>query len=190
MVVSLPQSFEYKEMFLSITLGVVILSIFIYTFVLMLYLYLKQNTLLVDKANEHNIDIKDIKELLEKDPTSGVFNEIIFEDLVENEIDRAERYSQSFALVAFKTNIDKIKDIQTQLMRKSDYFGKLNSQYYVVLLTHTSLDEAFVFSENLKEYLLDDKVTIANYMIGDTKEILYYKLFHGLKKNKSLDIEL
>ena len=57
-------------------------------------------------------------------------------------------------------------------------------------MTHTSLDEALIFSEKLKKYIPDNKITIAQYMPGDTKEILYDKLFNGLKNNKSLDIEL
>lgn len=190
MVVSLSESFEYKEIFLAITLGVVILSIFIYTFVLMLYLFVKKETLLVDKAHEHHMYINDIKELVEKDPKSGAFNEIIFEDLVENEIARAQRYSQNFALVAFKTDSNTAKKINRELLRKSDYFGKLNSQYYAILLTHTSLDEAFILSEKLKKHISEKKVTIAQYMLGDTREVLYDKLFNGFDKHKSIDIEL
>ena len=193
MVVSLSNSFEYKEMFLAITLGVVILSIFIYTFVLMLYLYIKKDTLLVDKAHEHHMYIKDIKELVEKDAQSGAYNEIIFEDLVENEIYRAQRYSQSFTLIAFgalNEHSSILKKINTKFIRKSDYFGKLNSQYYAILLTHTSLDEAFILSEKLQKYMPNKKITIAQYMLGDTKEILYDKLFNGFKKHKKLDIEL
>jgi len=190
MVVSLSDSFEYKEMFLAITLGVVILSIFIYTFVLMLYLFLKKDILLVDKAQEHHMYINDIKELVEKDAKSGAFNEILFEDLVETEIHRAQRYSQSFALVAFKTNSNTLKKMRSKFLRRGDYFGKLNSQYYAVLLTHTSLDEAFIYSEKLKKYIPNNKITIANYMPGDTKDILYDKLFNGLDNDKSLDIEL
>jgi len=190
MVVSLSDSFEYKEMFLTITLGVIILSIFIYTFVLMLYLSIEKNILLVDKANEHHMYIKDIKELIEKDEKSGAFNEIIFEDLVETEIDRAQRYAQNFALLAFKTNSDTLEEMSKKLLRKSDYFGKLNSQYYAVLLTHTSLDEAFVLSEKVKKHISNKKITIAQYMVGDTREILYDKLFNGFDNNKSIDIEL
>jgi len=190
MVVSLSDSFEYKEMFLAITLGVVILSIFIYTFILMLYLFLKKDILLVDKAQEHHMYINDIKELVEKDAKSGAFNEILFEDLVETEIHRAQRYSQSFALVAFKTNSNTLKKMKSKFLRRGDYFGKINSQYYAVLLTHTSLDEAFTFSEKLKKYISNNKITIANYMPGDTKDILYDKLFNGFDNDKSLDIEL
>lgn len=190
MVVSLSDSFEYKEMFLAITLGVVILSIFIYTFVLMLYLFIKKDTLLVDKAHEHHMYINDIKELVEKDPKSGAFNEIIFEDLVENEIARAQRYSQNFALVSFTTDSNTAKKIDSELLRKSDYFGKLNTQYYAILLTHTSLDEAFILSEKLKKHISEKKITIAQYMLGDTQKVLYDKLLNGLDKHKSIDIEL
>jgi NhaP-type Na+/H+ or K+/H+ antiporter len=190
MVVSLSNSFAYKEMFLAITLGVVILSIFIYTFVLMLYLSINKELLLVDKAHEHNMYIEDIKELLEKDEKSGAYNEIVFEDIVEKEIYRAQRYSQSFSLVAFKADEKTLKKMRMKLLRRSDYLGKLNSDYYAVLLTHTSLDEAFLFSEKLEKKMPIRHVTIAQYIEGDTKEILYEKLSSGLGKRKSIDVEL
>jgi len=131
--------------------------------------------------------------LVEKDAQSGAYNEIIFENLVENEIYRAQRYSQNFALIAFgglSENSSILKKINTKFIRKSDYFGKLNSQYYAILLTHTSLDEAFILSEKLQKYMPNKKITIAQYMPGDTKEILYDKLFNGFNKHKKLDIEL
>ena len=190
MVVSLSNSFAYKEMFLAITLGVVILSIFIYTSVLMLYLALNKELLLVDKAHEHHMYIDDIKELLEKDEKSGAYNEIVFEDIVEKEIYRAQRYSQSFSLVAFRADEKILKKMCLKLLRQSDYLGKVHSGYYAVLLTHTSLDEAFMFSEKLEKKMPINRVTIAQYVEGDTKEMLYEKLSNGLGKKKSIDVEL
>lgn len=190
MIVSLHDDFIYKEMFLAITLGVVVLSIFVYTTILMTYLYFQKNNLIIDKANEHHIYIKGIKELVDKELDTGAYNEIVFEDLVENEINRAQRYNQIFSIVAFKTNKEKLRKISQTAVRQSDYFGKINSEYYAVLLTHTSLEDAFYFAEKLKKIAYKRTLTITQYMPGDTKDSLYEKLDNGLKTKKEIDIEI
>ena len=190
MIVSLSEDFKYKEMFLSITLGVVVLSIFIYTIILMSYLYLQKNNLIVDIANEHHIYIKEIKELVDKELNTGAYNEIVFENLVEEEISRAKRYNQIFSIVAFKSNKNKLKEISQNQVRQSDYFGKINSEFYAVLLTHTSLEDAFYFAEKLKKIAYKRTLTVAQYMPGDTKDSIYEKLNNGLKNKKEIDIEI
>lgn len=189
MIVSLSNDFVYKEMFVTITLGVVILSIFIYTIFLMIYLYLEKDNLRLDKAGEYNIYIKDIKELFKKESGTGAYNEIIFEDLVEKEIHRAQRYNQPFLLVAFQADKEIAKKIKN-IIRESDSFGKINSQYYAVLLPHTSLDEIIQYIKKVQKTVAHKQISIAQYTSGDTKEILYEKLFSGFKHNHNIGIEV
>ena len=88
---------------------------------------------------------------------------------MENEIYRAQRYSQNFALIAFgglSENSSILKKINTKFIRKSDYFGKLNSQYYAILLTHTSLDEAFILSEKSQLLSICKEIRKRFYMIN------------------------
>ncbi len=183
MIVSLSDEFIYKEMFLAVTLGVVILSIFIYALILMVYIYFQQDNLVVDKANEHNIQIKNIKELLEKEAITGAYNEIIFEDLVEKEIYIAQRYSQEFSLIAFIATEEELKKVNQILLRKSDYFGKLDNKHYAILLIHTKIDKAIIFKEKLKKIVSKKGITIAQYIMGDTKDMIYEKIFTELKNN-------
>lgn len=191
MIVSLNDDFMYKEMFLSIVVGVVILSIFVYTLLLMLYLYFQKDNLIMDKAAEHKVVFTDLKDLLEKEASTGAYNEVIFEDLIEKEIDRAQRHNDQFSLVSLSTDETTLKKIAETLIRKSDYFGKIDEKYYAVLLTNSSVDGAFIFAEKLQKLVLKQHIAIAQYMPGDSKDMLYNKLNTALHDNKKeIDIEI
>jgi len=190
MIVSLSDTFVYKEMFMAIILGVVILSIFVYTALLMIYLYFKKDTLLLDTAKEHNIITKDIHELLAKEKETGAYNEVIFEDLVEKEISKAERYNFLFSIVAFKSNKKTLKRIEMLHLRSSDYFGKVDRETYAILLSHTSIEDSLIFAKKLKGIIKHQHIAISQYMPGDSVELLYDKLDVAMKDEKEIDIEV
>ncbi|SFV75302.1 Na+/H+ antiporter [hydrothermal vent metagenome] len=181
MIIALPDSFAYKEMFLAIVLGVVILSIFLYTFILMSYMYFQKDKLIIDKAKEHHLVFKDLKELLEKEEKTGAYNEIVFEDFVEKEISRAQRYQYDFSIVAFHKNSEFFQKLRLSEIRQSDYFGKLNSEIYAILLTHSDIKEATIFIHKFIEDI--NQVAVTQYETGDTKEMLYEKLYDLLHHN-------
>lgn len=191
MIVSLNDNFIYKEMFLTITLGVVILSIFLYTLFLIIYLYTQKDNLRLDEAGEHNIkDIKDIKDLLKKEINTEAYNEIIFEELVEKEITRAQRYKKVFSIISFKLDGVDIKPF-TDKMRESDYLGKITSEYYAILFPRTSLDDLMGYIDNLKKVLGEDQhISVVQYSIGDSLDMLYEKLLTGLKNKNNISIEV
>ncbi|MEA3314246.1 MAG: cation:proton antiporter, partial [Campylobacterota bacterium] len=190
MIVSLDDNFIYKEMFLTITLGVVILSIFVYTIFLMIYLSIQKDNLRLDEAGEHNIkDIKDIKDLLKKEINTEAYNEIIFEELVEKEITRAQRYKQVFSIISFKLDGVDIKPFKDK-MRKSDSLGKITSEDYAILLPRTSLDDIIKYIEKLEKFLGDKHISVVQYSAGDSRDMLYEKLLSGLKYKNNLRIEV
>ncbi|SFP32803.1 sodium/proton antiporter, CPA1 family [Hydrogenimonas thermophila] len=189
MIVSLNDKFVYKEMLVTIVLGVVILSIFIYTILLIIYLFFEKDDLKLDKATEYNIIVKDIKDLLKKEPYTGAYNEIIFEELVEKEISRAQRYNQQFLLVGFQADKSSAKNINN-MIRKSDYFGKIDFKYYAVLLPNTSLDDIMQYTKRVQKIIGKNRISIAQYSIGDTKTILYEKLLSGFKHKNKIGIEV
>lgn len=190
MIVSLSDTFVYKEMFMAIILGVVILSIFVYTAFLMVYLYLKKDAMLLDTAKEHHIISKDIHELLAKEKETGAYNEVIFEDLVEKEISKAERYSFLFSIVAFKSDKKTLKRIEVLHLRASDYFGKVDRETYAILLSHTSIEDSLIFAKKLKGIIKHQHIAISQYMPGDSVELIYDKLDVALKDKKEIDIEV
>jgi len=189
MIVSLSDEFAYREMFVTIVLGVVILSIFIYTFMLIIYLYLQRNNLKIDKASEHNLIVNNIKDLLKKESETGAYNEIMFEEFVENEIKRAINYNQQFLLIGFQIDKDGVNKVHKKL-RKSDIFGRMSEKYYAVLLPHTTLEDILPYSNKLKKIVIDEKISIAQYEQGDTQDILYEKVFSGMGHKSKIAIDI
>lgn len=190
MVVSLDESFRYKEMFLAITLGVVFLSIFLYTFALMFYLRSQKEMLIIDKAKEHHMHIHNIKDLVEKEQSSGAYNVLLFEDFIEKEIHRAQRYNLQFSIVTITVDENKIKKLSKNFVRESDYLGKLDNNDYAILLTHTTLEEAFIVVEKIKKEIGDVSMSIVQYTTGDSKEMLFEKLDQAMKEKKNLSVEI
>jgi len=190
MIVSLSNNFAYKEMFIAIILGVVILSIFVYTNILMVYLHFEKDAMLLDTAKEHHIVLKDVHELLTKEKDTGAYNEVIFEDFIDKEIHRAERYNFQFSIVAFKTDTRNLKIIEMIYLRESDYFGKIDENTYAILMTHSSLEAAFIYSNKLETVLGHQHIGISQYMPGDNVEMVYEKLKVALNSDKEIDIEV
>ncbi|ADN08543.1 cation:proton antiporter [Sulfurimonas autotrophica] len=191
MIVSLSDNFVYKEMFLAVVLGVVILSIFFYTIVLMAYLYTNKDKLISDTAKEHHLEIKNVQDLLQKEQLSKAYNEMAFEDIVEKEIQRAQRYKYDFSLMAFQTDALTAHQIYKKLVRKSDYFGKINAQTYAILLTHNDVDNSLEFANKIKEHFTCiEHIAIAQYTTGDSVEMLFDKLYAALSDDKAVDVEI
>eukprot|EP01009_Symbiontida_sp_KSa7_P003095 NODE_1750_length_549_cov_775.412000_g1414_i0.p1 GENE.NODE_1750_length_549_cov_775.412000_g1414_i0~~NODE_1750_length_549_cov_775.412000_g1414_i0.p1 ORF type:complete len:163 (-),score=2.12 NODE_1750_length_549_cov_775.412000_g1414_i0:31-519(-) len=160
------------------------------TAILMAYLFIEKDNLIMDKALEHKLIFKDIKELMEKEQCTGAYNEIVFDDFIDKEITRAQRYNYQFALVAFRAQGDDLLTIHKKLIRKSDYFGKINSQNYAILLTHCNINDALIFTNKIKPYTCQTHISVAEYMPGDTKEILCEKLTKALRDKRRVDIEV
>jgi len=190
MIVSLDDSFVYKEMFMAVILGVVILSIFVYTLLLMTYLYFEKETMLLDTAKEHHIRLKDVHELLAKEQKSGAYNELVFEDFVEKEVHRAERYNFLFSIIAFKADLKSLELINKEYLRASDYFGKIDETTYAILITHSTIEGSLTYAKKLEQVLHHTHIAISQYMPGDNTEMVYDKLKIALKDKKKIDIEV
>lgn len=190
MVISLGDDFEYKEMFVTITLGVVVLSIFVNTLFLMLYLHFEKDNLILDKADEHHLILKNAKDIFQKEADSGAYNEIIFEDFIENEIARANRYNQQFILIAFKVDASLAKEVALKLVKRGEYFGKTDANTYCILLPHSSLEDIIEFTQKLQTLLKQTNLSIVGYLTNDTKEILYEKIASGFEHKNKIAIEV
>lgn len=190
MVISLGESFAFSEMFLSITLGVVILSIFVNTLLLSIYLKKERQNLLIDKAKEHHLLIKEAHDIFSKEPKSGALNEVVFEDVITQEIIRASRYKDSFLIVAFRLEAHDAKKIKQHFVRDGDYFGKIDAITYGVLMPHTKVAELISFTNRTHSLLRHTHVSVAEYTPNDTIEILYEKINSGFSHTASQSKEL
>ncbi|CAN8142327.1 cation:proton antiporter [Thiomicrorhabdus sp. 6S2-11] len=196
MAFSLPDDFLYKEAFMSIVLGVVILSLFINTALLIPYLRYHSAGFALDKANDGNVlstmDARqELKKMLQKDRLTQAYNTLVFEDLIEKEMARSQRYQQNFALLAFEVDNPKlVKKRILPTLRSSDYFGKLDDNRYAVLATHSGIDAALIVAQKLQKKLRGQHIAVVEYSTGDTLEMLYDKLETAFKSAKPIDIEV
>jgi CPA1 family monovalent cation:H+ antiporter len=197
MVFSLPASFEYKELFLTVVVGVVILSMFVNTLLLKVFLLWQAEGFALDKAGDHQsmgdeqAARETLKQLLEKDTVTSAYNPLVFEDVIEKEMARAQRYQEPFALLAFEhDDAIFVGSELAPLLRKSDYFGKLGPQRYAILATHSNIDAALIVAQKLHERLEALPIAVTVFATGDTLSMLYEKLEQALSRNNPIDVEL
>ncbi|NLL81862.1 MAG: diguanylate cyclase, partial [Tissierellia bacterium] len=152
-------------------------------------------------------DITEKKEAQEKltilatfDSLSGLYNRAEFTKLALREFSRAERDNQKLSLLMI--DIDRFKNINdtfghaagdevislmgriiTSSFRKSDFAGRLGGDEFVVLLKNTSLKEAQMLAEKLRETVLSTKVIYENREISFTVSIGVATIFGNNNSN-------
>ncbi|MEA3370538.1 MAG: cation:proton antiporter [Campylobacterota bacterium] len=218
MVHSIPQSFIYKDLFEALVIGNVLISTFIYTFILMYHIKLNQGEyeqdMLVDiHSSDTNMVTyrKNIVEILEKDMHTQAYNRQFTEEKISSELMRSSRYKLELAFLILKlpdtikqssTELSFIGGVVVQSIRVNDYFGKLRDNEYVIIATNTSLGGAVILAEKISQKLLskvkrDDSldyhfgVTQAN-ETDDIKDILekLHDALHRSTQSKSSVIEI
>ena len=119
----------------------------------------------IGSVNEQN---RILKEQSRMDPLTGIFNRRVFEDCIDAELDRFNRYNQPFSLIFF--DIDRFKDINDnygheagdkvliaianrvkEMLRKLDIFARYGGEEFVVILPETPLIQGLVVAAKLRE---------------------------------------
>jgi len=166
MVHSLPESFVYKSMFEAIIVGVVILSTFIYSLLSVFYLqiYHCQFESDINPDNQHKTTkniVKTLQDIVAKDPISKAYSRLMFEELLEKEINRAQRHKLVLSLIYFELDLEKyskenIQKINSLLgnavyeeIRDYDVFGKLSDTKFAIVCFNTGEDEAFLMAQRI-----------------------------------------
>ena len=164
---SLPDDFIYREMFIAIIVGIVLLSTFIYTIILIYHInknqtLYAQDIMVHDKNDTTSLPqdyAKNIIEILEKDALTDAYNTNFIEDILNKEMSRAQRYKTDLSILTFKIvnkhnhtqNLKKVGIIINQKIRLNDYFGKLDKDKYIILTSNTSISGAIVLAEKIIE---------------------------------------
>lgn len=216
---SLPVDFVYRDLFEAVVIGNIILSMFIYTFILMIHIYKNQNSYKNDKllydedidSEESSLLAVQIKNAIEKDPISRAYTRPFLNNALEDEINRSIRYKLELSLIMIEiTNAKNIEDINnsTILMgkvvnkkiRNSDYFGMQSKNKYLVILTNTSLGGAVILAERIEHKLIKKNENRSVFLFGitslsetDTKQMLFEKLEDAIeeaKQDKTKKIEV
>lgn len=205
---SLPETFIYKELFIAIVIGNVLLSTFIYTLLLMMHIYTNKKAyekdILFFNAKEENNDeyIKSLVDIIKKDVDTDAYNKPFIEDILQHELSRTHRYKTELSIISFKIINSKQDKMQLQQIgkividksRTNDYFGKTADSKYIVLASNTSISGAIILAQKLSEEL--DKLENIELFFGltqvthtDTIESIYEKLEDALDRSISGDGE-
>jgi len=211
---SIPNTFEYKELFEAIVVGNVILSIFLYTLTLIYYINKNSDNFKQDIVNStvnsdenHRDIIVDIKNMIEKDNNTNAYNRIFIEDILLKEVSRSMRYKLELSIIAFKIEIepDNKKDlllnqigiIVNEKIRTNDYFGEHLLDSYIIITTNTPLGGATILAQRLKERFSQvgekyAKNTTFSFGVVevkdlDSKESIYEKIEDALEKSRYSD---
>ncbi|MEA3228649.1 MAG: cation:proton antiporter, partial [Campylobacterota bacterium] len=207
---SLPADFIYREMFIAIIIGIVLLSTFIYTIILIYHInssqtLYSQDIMIYDKNHTTTLSddyAKDIIDILEKDTITDAYNTTFIEDILTKEIGRSQRYKTDLSILSFKVdsqknqtqNLKEIGIIINQKIRLNDYFGKMNKDEYIILTSNTSISGAIVLAEKI--IAKTDNLDSVNLFFGVTQlsatddiESIYEKLEDALSRALSHDGE-
>ena len=215
MVHSIPSNFIYQEMFEAVVVGNVLISTFLYTFLLMLHIKLNHKEYEQDMRSDlQNADknmveyTKNLIEVLEKDTFTQAYNREFIEDKIAEELARSNRYKLELSLLIIKlcddirtdsSELEFMGEVVAQSIRVNDYFGKLSDDEYIIVATNTSLGGVVVLAEKISDKL-SAKTEIQNYHFGvtqaaDTDDIdsVLEKLYDAVNKslqNKTQQIEI
>ncbi len=219
MVHSIPNTFIYKDMFEAVIIGNVLLSTFIYTFILMFHIKFNKKEYLQDMQEENEGSdnkvleyTKNIVDILKKDAVTKSYNRAFIEDIIDKELARSNRYKLDFSLLILKVNVEKDEiallkkagDIILKNIRLNDHFGKLNDDEYIIATSNTSLSGAVILAEKIvKEFLSSSELSKSmkcNFGVteaheGDDFEMILEKLQDALdnsiqKGNYAIEIEI
>jgi diguanylate cyclase (GGDEF)-like protein/PAS domain S-box-containing protein len=141
----------------------------------------------------------ELKRLAVIDKLTGVFNRTKFQELIEREIERAQRYNKPLSMIMFDIdNFKKVNDtyghsagdyvlktlakIVREAIRKIDYLVRWGGEEFLIILPENNLDKAHALAERIRKliesYTFNNtgKITVslgvAEFKEGDTEEIL------------------
>ncbi|HUT63450.1 MAG TPA: GGDEF domain-containing protein [Anaerolineae bacterium] len=126
---------------------------------------LKNFEKVIDKVGEQ---IKILEEQSSIDPLTGIFNRRIFQERIDEEIDRFHRYQQYFSLIFF--DIDHFKDVNDryghkagdivlkviaqkikEILRKPDILARYGGEEFVVILPETNISQSLGVAKKVRE---------------------------------------
>jgi two-component system cell cycle response regulator len=127
---------------------------------------------------EINLTIKKMAEMSTKDELTGLFNRRYFNDALENEIARARRYQNEFALAIM--DIDYFKQVNDtyghqegdrilvemthqlqKVMRQTDVLCRYGGEEFAIILPHTDKKSAVHLCERIRKKIFNHKFELS-----------------------------
>ena len=142
-----------------------------------------------------------IQGAIEKDVLTGAYNPVVFEEILNSEIMRAQRYKLELSLIMVR--FDEAKEAQSrpllkcvsqliqQQMREIDIFGRLSRNQVAVLVPSTALQGGLIFQERLERSIgkhcteqgecTSIQIAVVELSEGDTTEMFIEHAETGLR---------
>jgi diguanylate cyclase (GGDEF)-like protein len=131
---------------------------------------------------------EDLLQQATHDPLTGVFNRRHLEDVLRQELDRAERHARPLAVAMmdadhFKSINDTyghqtgdevlraISDRCRKTLRSNDILGRYGGEEFAIVFPETSLDEAGAVAERLRAAVGDEPIKVGDNALGVTVSI-------------------
>lgn len=125
------------------------------------------------------------RELAFRDGLTGVYNRRFFQEALDNELVRSQRYHRQFSLVIF--DVDDFKSINDahghtvgdlvlinvsktvhEIVRSTDIFARYGGDEFVIIMPETDLSNAIVVAENLRSRVESLVTTVGDATITTT----------------------
>ncbi|NTW81046.1 MAG: GGDEF domain-containing protein, partial [Geobacteraceae bacterium] len=146
------------------------------------------------ELNEANTKLR---ELASRDGLTGVFNYRVFQETMDLEIARSQRYGREFSLLSF--DVDNLKRINDEyghpvgdlvlvkiclaackVIRSSDTFVRCGGDEFSIIIPETNNDRAMVVAEHLRQCVEELEIQVEN-------EILKVRISIGLASYDPFD---
>ncbi len=222
MIHSIPETYPFKEMLVTIVLGVVMLSIFVYTFILLGYLAKNRRKFEFDMLAEETcvpetVLEKELEEIIEKDPITGIYNIVKFKDLLNSEIRRASIYKTPLTLIVIEfVNYEEIKkelgnEKINELLKSLrelvlsdvtvvDIMGRIAENKAAIISINKSIEDDLRLIEKIQKDLSKFKektnmeiklcFAISSFVEGDTSDMLLEKAEEALHRARKRDCQI
>jgi len=145
------------------------------------------------------------------DNLTKIYNRYYGNEMLDVEVDRANRYGSSFAVIMFDIDyfksvndtyghdvgdyvLEKLSEVVSIHMRKSDTFIRWGGEEFLIIIAHINKDEAMKFAHKLRvsiaSYEFDSEINITISLgvtiskAGDTKESILKRADDALYKAK------
>jgi diguanylate cyclase len=131
---------------------------------------------------------RDLIEKNQKDSLTGIYNRITFEELINGELQRYQRYQEPFSLILFDIDhFKKVNDIYGHevgdrvlkgiaqsigdILRKSDIFARYGGEEFIILLPKTNIEKGINVSEKLRLTVQDTEFLYDNVKVPITVSV-------------------
>lgn len=168
--------------------------------------------LVEERTAELNEAYSYMKEVAIKDSLTKLYNRYYFNDALENEIHRSDRYDSAFSLCMFDIDdfknindtyghdvgdrvLKSVADIIKEHMRESDIFARVGGEEFMIIFQKTSLYESYSIAQRIREsvekydFSQAGQVTISvglvAYQYGEDKEQLLKRVDKALYEAKN-----